>query len=179
LAWSVGALEDLVDAYRRCYRSEGERLIDAFPGAETALRQLRRLGISCVVVSNKGIEAVEHALERHSLRSLVGAVFADRPGAPQKPAPSLLTLCIQPNFPGIASDRMLMVGDTEIDIEFAKNSGIACCWAAYGFGDRRRCLALGPDYLIEDIAELPALLAPPLSRQTLELLRPKPSARHP
>lgn len=165
LAWNAGALEELVDAYRRCYRSEGERLIDTFPGVETALRQLRRLGISCVVVSNKGIKAVEHALERHSLRSLVGAVFADRPGTPQKPDRALLTLCIQPNFPGIDQDRMLMVGDTELDIEFAKNSGIACCWAAYGFGDRRRCLALGPDYLIDDIAELPALAGAPIFRK--------------
>jgi phosphoglycolate phosphatase len=166
LAWNVGALEELVDAYRRCYRCEGERLIDTFPGAETALRQLRRLGISCVVVSNKGAEAVEHALEQQGLRLFVDAVFADLPGRPQKPDRALLTVCIQPNFPGVARDRMLMVGDTEVDVEFAKNCGIACCWAAYGFGDRRRCLALGPHYVIEDITELPALAGAPIFRDT-------------
>jgi phosphoglycolate phosphatase len=179
LTCDAGAIDELVEAYRRCYRSEGERLVDAFPGAETVLRQLRQRGISCVVVSNKGVEAVEHSLERHGLRSLVGAVFADTLGRPRKPDRALFTLCIQPNFPGVAQDRMLMVGDTELDIEFARNSGIACCWAAYGFGERRRCLALGPDYLIEDIAKLPALVASARCGEAPNLFAPECSVRHP
>jgi phosphoglycolate phosphatase len=54
--------------------------------------------------------------------------------------------------------RMLMVGDTETDIVFAKASGIACCWASYGYGDMGRCRALAPQYEIAGIADLPPLL---------------------
>ena len=51
-----------------------------------------------------------------------------------------------------------MVGDTEIDIQFAKASGISCCWASYGYGDKARCRKLEPEYRIDSIAELPALI---------------------
>jgi phosphoglycolate phosphatase len=51
-----------------------------------------------------------------------------------------------------------MVGDTETDIQLAKNSGMACCWASYGYGEAERCRALEPEYEISSIAELPALV---------------------
>jgi phosphoglycolate phosphatase len=159
LAWNAGALEEIVSAYRRFYHKEGEWLVDAFPEAESALRRLHHGGVRCAVVSNKGVQAVERSLRRHGLRPFVDAVFAEQPETPRKPDGALMSVCIRPHFPSVASDRMLMVGDTELDIEFAKNCGIACCWAAYGFGDRHRCLALGPNYLIEHIADLPALVA--------------------
>jgi phosphoglycolate phosphatase len=54
---------------------------------------------------------------------------------------------------------MLMIGDTEADIKFAHASEIACCWAAYGFGDRQHCMALSPEYIIEHIDELRNILS--------------------
>jgi len=73
----------------------------------------------------------------------------------------LLTDRIAPKFPQIAKARMLMIGDTEVDIQFARASQIKCCWAAYGFGERSRCLALTPDYRIEIIGDLPTIVNDP------------------
>jgi phosphoglycolate phosphatase len=180
LAWNAGALEEIVSTYRRLYHKEGEWLVDAFPEAEFALRQLHHGGVRCVVVSNKGLQAIERSLQRHGLRPFVDAVFAEQPETPRKPDGAVMSVCIQPHFPGVASDRMLMVGDTELDIEFAKNCGIACCWAAYGFGDRQRCLALGPEYLIEHIAELPGLVAESMFHQPpIKTFDTEPSQRSP
>lgn len=158
------ALDEIVQSYRAFYRDEGEPLIRMFAGVGDTLQRLCTLGLKCIVVSNKGFEAVQRSLDRHQLTPLVAAVFAERPGVPGKPDPALLTDHIIPQFPQIAGERMLMVGDTEADIAFATAAGIACCWAAYGFGDQARCRALRPQYEISAIAQLPDVIAPAKAR---------------
>lgn len=159
-----GLLDEIVLTYRALYRSEGEALMKMFPGTREALQQVHGSGVKCLVVSNKGAEAVHRSLGRYGLSTLVDFVLADQPGIPHKPDPALLTDHIVPHFPQIQRQRMLMVGDTEIDIKFARNAGIACCWAAYGFGNQERCRALEPEHHIESIGELPAVIRRPEHR---------------
>jgi phosphoglycolate phosphatase len=154
-------IDDLIATYRTLYQLEGESLIKTFPGAKKALQEVHARGVRCIVVTNKGADAVNRSLSRCGLAEFVDFVLADQPGMPHKPDRALLTEHIEPKFPDVARDRMLMVGDTEVDIAFAKNAGLECCWATYGFGDRRRCLALGPEYSIESIDELPLLIGAP------------------
>jgi len=149
---------EIVNTYRTLYRSVGEPLVKTFPGVRETLQRLHTANVNCIVVSNKGIDAVLRSLEQFALTSFVNLVFADRPGLPNKPNPALLNDHILLQFPHAAKERILMVGDTEADIEFAKNGGIASCWATYGFGDSDRCRALAPDYRIDKIGELPAIV---------------------
>jgi phosphoglycolate phosphatase len=151
------AITELVGAYRSFYH-ESDPLITMVPGADIALRTLHARRAKCIVVSNKGVEAIHRSLDRFELTPFIDFVFGDEPGVPFKPDPALLTERIIPKFPQVAKARMLMIGDTEVDIQFAHASGIACCWAAYGFGDRQRCMALLPEYHIETIEELPEIV---------------------
>jgi phosphoglycolate phosphatase len=89
----------------------------------------------------------------------IDLVLGEAPEVPLKPDPALLNDRIVPKFPQIAKTRMLMIGDTEVDIKFAHSSEIACCWAAYGFGDRQRCTTLSPKYTIETIVELGTIVS--------------------
>ena len=152
-------IAEMIGAYRSFYSDEGDPLVAAFPGAKAALQSVHALGTKCIVVSNKGVDAIRRSLNRYELAPLIDLVFGDQPGVPLKPDPALLTDHIAPKFSHIAKTRTLMIGDTEVDIGFAQASGIACCWAAYGFGNRQNCLALWPGYLIENIDELPAIVS--------------------
>jgi phosphoglycolate phosphatase len=154
-----GAVTELVSTYRSLYRSEGDALATIVPGANVALREIHAQGVKCIVVSNKGVDAIRRSLERFELSPFIDLVFGEEPGVPFKPDPARLTNRIAPKFPQIAKQRMLMVGDTEADIQFAHAGGIPCCWATYGFGDRERCMALSPEYLIDSICELPTLVS--------------------
>lgn len=153
------ALEEMVATYRGFYRGEGEALVEMFPGAVPTLRLLHARGVKCLVISNKGAEAVNRSLARHHMAAVIDRVCAEQPGRPAKPDPALFADLVRPHYPAIGKERMLMIGDTEVDIVFAKRAGIASCWAAYGFGDSERCLALAPDYCIECIEALPAVFA--------------------
>ena len=152
---------EMVSAYRSFYRSEGDPLISAFPGTKAALQGVHASGAKCIVVSNKGVDAIRRSLDRYELAPLIDLVLGDEPEVPIKPDPSLLTDRIIPKFPHIAKARMLMIGDTEVDIRFARAAQIACCWAAYGFGDRQHCMALSPEYVIEAVEELAAIVSDP------------------
>jgi phosphoglycolate phosphatase len=153
------AVAEMISAYRSFYPSEGDPLVTAFPGTKAALQSLHALEAISIVVSNKGVDAIHRSLDRYELAPFIDLVFGEQPGVPLKPDPALLTDHIAPKFPHVAKPRILVIGDAEVDIRFAQAGGIACCWAAYGFGDRQSCGALSPEYLIETIDELPEIVS--------------------
>jgi phosphoglycolate phosphatase len=152
------ALNELIAAYRKLYCDEGRQRLCPFPGAAQALRQLRRSGAKCIVVSNKGIEAIRRSLDDAGLSPFIDFVIGDEPGMPNKPDPAIVTDVILPRYSQLQHNEILMVGDTEIDILFARRARIPCCWASYGYGEAGRCRKLAPDYQIASMSELPALV---------------------
>jgi phosphoglycolate phosphatase len=152
------ALNELVRTYRKLYLDEGAPLLKPFAGVSDALQQLHATGAKNVVVSNKGIAAIHRSLDQSRLSAFVDMVFGDEPGLPKKPDPAIMADYILPRHAKIQRNKILMVGDTEVDILFAKRTGISCCWASYGYGEIERCRALAPEYEISSIAELPALV---------------------
>lgn len=110
-----------------------------------------------IVLSNKGLRAIEAAVGRFELKQYVSAVFAERPGMPRKPDARLFDQ-VQSSFPGVRRKQSLLVGDTETDLRFARNAGVTSCWASYGYGHSARCKAVGFDYVLDQVERLPAIL---------------------
>jgi phosphoglycolate phosphatase len=153
----LNALQEHVGIYRAIYLVESARLLRPFSGAESVLRQIHAAGVKCLLVSNKGIVAIRRSLDQAGLTAFIDLIMGDEPGLPTKPDPALITHHILPRYPLLRREKLLMVGDTEMDIQFAKAGGIFCCWASYGYGVTERCRALTPDYEISSIEALPAL----------------------
>ena len=144
--------------YRRLYATEGAPLLQPFAGVAEALQELHLCGTKCVVVSNKGIEAVRRSLDESGLSTFIDIVFGASAGLPTKPDPTVLTDHILPRFTQLEAHRVLIVGDTEIDILFARRCGAYACWVSYGYGDVSRCRSLKPDYEIANMDALPSLI---------------------
>jgi phosphoglycolate phosphatase len=152
-------LDELVRNYRRLYLAEGAPLIKPYPGVGDTMRTLHASGTKCLVVSNKGVAAIHQSLDENDLTPFIDLIFGDQPGLPKKPDPAIVTDHILPIHAQLTKEQILVVGDTETDIVFAKAAGVSSCWASYGYGDQARCLQLAPDYVIGNIAELPAIVA--------------------
>jgi phosphoglycolate phosphatase len=125
-----------------------------FEGAAFTLQKLHDRGVRCAIVSNKGSEAVQRSLKASGIDAYVAIFVGEQPGVLAKPHPAILLEHVIPRFPEIDRERMLMIGDTEADIQFARNAGIKAGWAAYGYGRRESCEALGPDFQINRITEV-------------------------
>ncbi|KAJ5485652.1 hypothetical protein N7539_005640 [Penicillium diatomitis] len=146
--------------YRELYAIHGQSLIQAFPGAEIVLSELRTADIPVAIVTNKGVEAVKTALERNGLRHLVPEdwiVGDNTPGAKRKPDPASFKNVLKPMLVKagkLEAGDVLVVGDTVADIEFARNIGGSICWCRYGYGDRAVCEAMRPGFIVDALADV-------------------------
>lgn len=149
-----------VDTYRAIYHAESEELVTLFPSAEQVLLAAAANGKKAVVISNKGLPLLENSLNRFGLRRYFSLVLGDTPDRqlPLKPDPAMFTHVIQPHYPAVELNATLMIGDTAPDLRFARNCGIASCWASYGFGQENDNLSLQPTYRINSLPELLPLL---------------------
>jgi phosphoglycolate phosphatase len=152
------ALNERIEVYRTIYHDEGTPLLKPYAGARDVLQELHGGGAKCLIVSNKGVAAIRRSIEECRLGPFVDLILADEPGMPRKPDAALITKYVLPRYSRLQSRQILMVGDTETDILFARASGMACCWVSYGYGEAERCRALGPEHEISTIEELPALV---------------------
>ncbi len=154
--FSLGETLQLERRYREVYSSEGHRNEALYPGAVAVLEECARYA-TIVVLSNKGRRALEASVSRFGLGQHVRAVLAESPGTPRKPDVGLFNE-VQRRIPGIRRDRSLVVGDTETDLRFARNVGLRSCWAAYGYGHHVRCKAIGYNYVLDQLEDLPTIL---------------------
>jgi phosphoglycolate phosphatase len=150
-------------AWRESYRTiynDGEGLARSrlYDGVEDILEHVKSLNIPAIILSNKGEQAVLHALAHFNLGSHFEMVIAERDGVVLKPDPSTYHELIAPKYAHIAPHEMLMIGDAPPDLLYARNIGAQSCWARYGHGDHALCMAHTPDHIIDGLSDLKKIL---------------------
>ncbi|OUJ71990.1 HAD family hydrolase [Hymenobacter crusticola] len=155
-------ITEWVPLYRGIYAEQGEPLVQPFPGAYEVVAQAAAQGLMPVVISNKGSRVLEASLARFELLPFFSLLIGDGSFPDKqlalKPSPMIFQQIIQPHFPAVPLEEILMIGDTEADLLFARNCGIDACWASYGMGDAEACRALEPRYELGALADLATVL---------------------
>jgi phosphoglycolate phosphatase len=147
-----------IHRYRSIYNTHGDLYTRLYPGTEDLLARIKKAGVSVVIATNKAHDAIEGTLTRLGVRHLIDLIFADGNTDYQKPDPLLFSREIKSYFSNVNDDQVLVVGDSEIDLRFARNSGLPCCWAKYGYGNSETCRNLNPEFIIDDIREVDHIL---------------------
>ncbi|KXV32392.1 phosphoglycolate phosphatase [Gluconobacter thailandicus] len=140
--------------YRACYPKADQEETVLFEGVKSVLDTLKGKGATLVILSNKHAPTVHHSIERFGLGEWLSGVIGSEPQYPHKPDPRVMTDRVRPLFPDAKASEFLMVGDTTADLTFARNTGIAGCWASYGHGSAQQCIDLKPDYRIDRVTDL-------------------------
>ncbi|KAE8453323.1 hypothetical protein EG329_011390 [Mollisiaceae sp. DMI_Dod_QoI] len=151
-------LSQWITQYRAIYDKEGLPLITSFPGAEDILRILHQQGITAVISSNKGLKAIQTVVDQSGLDKFVNFIAADVPGIKRKPHVQSYEELIAPRFEGLDPTRVLVVGDTEADIQYARNIGAVAVWAKYGYGKQELVESMGPDFIIDGLKDIAKIL---------------------
>src|SRR5688572_14370155 len=126
-----------------------------FPGVDGTLALLNDAGIRMLVVSQKARKGLVQLLNQLDIAQYFELVLGSDEVTAAKPHAALFDRHIAPRYPEIARDRVLVVGDTDIDLRFAANIGARSCWVEYGYGHDGSCRAQQPTYTIADITALP------------------------
>ena len=97
-----------------------------------ALLQALRPAWPLVVVTNKPSELARAVLDAGGLLPHFAAVYGADVAALRKPAPAMLNRAAQEL--GLATHRLLMVGDSAADMGAALAAGSPAAWAGWGYG---------------------------------------------
>ena len=144
-----------IKIYREIYSLESNNYTELYPSVQSVFEQLDQSNINIIIISNKGISAVEDSLKVFDLERFCKAVIGDgfmNTKYKLKPDPFVFEDYIFPKFQGNKNDY-LVVGDTDKDILFAQNIEIDSCWCKYGFGNNEKCISENPTHIIDGMDE--------------------------
>lgn len=144
----------------RSYYAEHSRLHTApYDGILLSLYALHEKGWKMAVVSNKFDAAVKELNAEYFSDYIPVAIGENEAaGRRKKPAPDSLFDAMAEL--GVTKDECLYVGDSDVDIETAKNAGIPCIGCAWGFRGREFLAehGLGDDMILDEPARLYAFV---------------------
>jgi phosphoglycolate phosphatase len=126
----------------------------AYPGVPEALHALN--GCPMAVLTNKPTRLSVDILEGLGLARFFRAVYGGDSFATKKPDPSgALTILKEL---GVSATESAMVGDSDVDVQTARNAGMLSIGVNYGFGQRDRSREPA-DLYVDSLAELLSLTA--------------------
>lgn len=126
-----------------------------YPGIPEALRALAQKGVRCAVLSNKPDNFVKEIVSRMFPDFPFAWVQGKAEGFARKPDPASLLHILQSL--AVPKNRVLYIGDSDVDIETGRNAGVETCGVAWGFRGRAELAAAGASHVADAPGELPAL----------------------
>lgn len=124
-----------------------------YPGVAEALEELREFPMA--VLTNKPVRVSRRILEGLGLAKYFRAVYGGNSFQTKKPDP-LGARKILEELGAMAGETM-MVGDSEVDVQTARNAGTLAAAVNYGFGTHDRA-AFPADLYLDRLTDLTVLL---------------------
>ena len=131
-----------------------------YAGVPELLQQLRASGVRTAVLSNKAHYAVRSLCATY-FPTCFDAVAGEREaqGIPKKPAPDAV-LAIMREL-GVTAEQTVYIGDSDVDIETARNAGIPAILVSFGFRSAAFLRAHGAETVVDTPQEIADLILQP------------------
>jgi phosphoglycolate phosphatase len=141
-----------VEEYRAHYDTLWNAQTRPYPGIVEMLSSLKSRGLKLGVISNKAHRFTVPMTEHFFGSDVFDHILGQRAEVPRKPAPDGAHEMAA--FLGLKTDEMAYVGDSGIDMQFAKSSDMRAVGVRWGFRSEAELLECGADVLISSPAEL-------------------------
>lgn len=137
--------------FRQYYLIHSMDTTAPYEGIMPMLEELHRRGKKMAVVSNKLHEATNE-LVHHFFGKYIHVAIGESAGVRRKPAPDTVEEALR--CLGVDKTDAVYVGDSDVDLQTARNSQLPCINVLWGFRDRDFLTSLGADCFIEKPSEL-------------------------
>src|SRR5579859_905296 len=141
------ALEYFLAYYR-------EHMLDntvLYPGVREVLDEFRRAGLTMAVLTNKPVRFSQGIVDGLGLGAHFRRVYGGNSFEQKKPHPVGIETLM--NEAGAAREETLMVGDSSVDVQTARNARVTACGVTWGF-QPDTFAAWPPDFLVNTAGEL-------------------------
>ena len=142
---------DCLEANKKHYSENMNNKTAPYKGIINLLQQLKKENYKLAVVSNKMDKAVK-GLVKKFFGEYVQVAIGETDNISRKPAPDTVLKALEELKS--SPDKAVYVGDSEVDVKTAKNSGIVCVGVTWGFRDRDILEKEGADFIIDEPMEL-------------------------
>ena len=139
--------------FRQYYMAHSLDTTRPYEGIPEALAALKARGCRLAVVSNKMMAATQELCQHFfpdTIEVAIGENEAE--GIRKKPAPDTVFATLKAL--GVGKEGAVYVGDSDVDIETARNSGLPCISVLWGFRDRDFLIQHGAKTFISDPGNL-------------------------
>lgn len=138
--------------YKAWYQAHTCVLTRPYPGVPELLERLTRQGCRVAIVSNKPHGAACELAEKF----FPGVpTFGESPETPRKPAPDMVFHALASL--GAEKDTAVYVGDSEVDVQTARNAGLPLIAVSWGFRGRKALAEAGAATIVDAAAEIGTL----------------------
>ena len=144
-----------LDIFRAHYLVHMYDTTAPYEGILALLGELRARGVKIAVVSNKLHAAVEKLCEDF-FPGLIDCALGVADESERKPAPVNVYRAID-NLKA-EKDYTIYIGDSEVDVQTAKNAGLPCIGVTWGFRDREELIAAGAEFIADNCDEVAKLI---------------------
>ena len=143
--------EETLQSFRQHYLLHNLDTTRPYPGIMEMLGKLKEQGKNIAVVSNKFYTATQD-LCKHFFGDTIQVAIGEREDIKKKPAPDTVLEALR-QLQATKQDAVY-VGDSDVDVETARNSGIPCISVLWGFRSKSFLLSHGATTFIESPSEL-------------------------
>lgn len=126
-----------------------------YPGIIELLEELKKQGYHLAIVSNKADFGVKE-LQKIYFKDYITTAIGEKEGIRKKPAPDTVQQALREL--GKEKENAIYVGDSDVDIQTAKNAGLPCISVTWGFRSREFLGEHGADRFADDTKQLLQLL---------------------
>ncbi|HYP13094.1 MAG TPA: phosphoglycolate phosphatase, partial [Bryobacteraceae bacterium] len=144
-------LEAALDFFVSYYFDHRVEFTSVYPGVPETLKALAEKGIAMAILTNKPVRISHAILDDLGISGYFRRVYGGNSFEQKKPHP----IGIQTLLAETATEpqQALMVGDSAVDIQTARNAGVPSCGVTFGF-QPESLTTHPPDFLLSRMEEL-------------------------
>ena len=138
--------EEVYAKFREHYLMHNLDRTRPYDGVLELLAELKRRGKKLAIVSNKFYAATQD-LAHHFFADTIEVAIGERENIRKKPAPDTVLEALRQL--GASKDGAVYIGDSDVDVMTAKNSGLPCISVLWGFRDKEFLIEHGATLFVE------------------------------
>ncbi len=152
LDWMGDKFVEARQDYFEFYEANHKKMADIYPGIIEILDLIKKEGLPISIYTGKGRKTSEITLKKIGVFEYFDMIITGDDILKSKPSPEGIDKFID-KFK-LQKDKVLMIGDSPVDIETARNAGIkvaSVLWDSYA---KEKVLQLKSDYFFHSVKEL-------------------------
>lgn len=149
------AYKNCLEDFKKDYKIRMYDHTAPYEGILEMLEKLNAAGIKTAVVSNKFDAAVKELCKKYFGKRIPVAI-GESENVKKKPAPDSVLRAM--DLLHAKKNKTIYCGDSDVDVQTAKNSGLPCIGVSWGFRDKALLEKEGADYIVDSPNELISLL---------------------